>query len=166
MDYSSGGGDFAGVLIGILILAGLVFCGLVALIAGIVALGRINRSDGKLRGRGLAVAAIVIGLLMLLGLPVVGVVGAGFLWFLAGEEDKPESVPPRVHRSYSGDAAPSKLPPQVKAELDRHIRTLPESDEVMIKADLGRKEPPAYDEDRKARIFANPGGQPERKPSR
>jgi hypothetical protein len=69
-------GDSWSVLLFLLIGAGLVLFGLAALIAGIVALGRINRSEGRLRGRGFAIAAIVIGLAMLLGLPVLGVVGA------------------------------------------------------------------------------------------
>jgi Domain of unknown function (DUF4190) len=58
--------------------AALVILGLAAVIAGIVALVRINRSEGKLRGKGFAVAAIVIGLLLLLGLPVFGAFGAYF----------------------------------------------------------------------------------------
>jgi hypothetical protein len=67
---------------GIFVLAGIavvVLLGLAALITGIVALVRINRSEGRLRGRGFAIAAIAIGLVMLLGLPVLGVV-LGVLW--------------------------------------------------------------------------------------
>jgi hypothetical protein len=56
-------------------LAVLVLVGLAALITGIVALVRINRSEGRLRGRGFAIAAIAIGLVMLLGLPLLGLVG-------------------------------------------------------------------------------------------
>lgn len=59
------------------LLALLVF-GLLPLILGIVALVRINRSNGTLRGRGLAVAAIVLGALVLLGSPVVLVGGMAF----------------------------------------------------------------------------------------
>ena len=80
----------------LLLIGGSILFGLVALIAGIVALVRINRSEGKLRGKGFAVAAIVIGLLMLLALPVFGVVGAGFFW--RSSVRKPPSV--RHGRAY------------------------------------------------------------------
>jgi biopolymer transport protein ExbD len=81
----------------ILIVGGLLFFGLVALIAGIVALTRINRSDGRLRGRGFAIAAIVIGALMLLGLPLAAVVATPVLLMLNQGDaviDAPVVLPP------------------------------------------------------------------------
>jgi len=57
--------------LGILLLLGVPACGLLALILGVVALLRIARSGGALRGKGLAVAAVVLGGLMLLATPVI-----------------------------------------------------------------------------------------------
>src|ERR1051325_8689596 len=46
-----------------------------AIILGLMAIGRIEHSDGQLRGRGLAIGAVVMGILSLLALP---------LWLLVG----------------------------------------------------------------------------------
>jgi hypothetical protein len=62
-------------------LGGLALLGLTAALLGIVALVRINRSGGELRGRGLAIGAIIIGGLMLLLMPVIV-----FVVFLAGNK--------------------------------------------------------------------------------
>ena len=55
----------------LLLVLGLPLCGLLAAVLGVVALVRINRSGGALRGRGLAIGAIVLGGLMLLATPVL-----------------------------------------------------------------------------------------------
>jgi Domain of unknown function (DUF4190) len=109
-----------------LFIGGSILFGLVALIAGIVALVRINRSEGKLRGKGFALAAIVIGALLLLGVPVFGVVGAGLLWVSSGKG------------------------PDV-----RHERVIeePEGHDVKITTDIGKKPPPEYGEKKKIDIF-------------
>jgi biopolymer transport protein ExbD len=65
--------------------AALVLFGLVALIVGIAALARIKRSDGKLRGRGFAIAAIVLGAMMIVGLPVVGALTMPLLFYARRE---------------------------------------------------------------------------------
>lgn len=44
----------------------MVILGLVGIILGHMALNRINKSDGELKGKGLAIAGLVIGYLMLL----------------------------------------------------------------------------------------------------
>ena len=64
----------------ILSVVGVVLVGLLALILGIVALARINRSGGALKGRGLAIAAIILGALMLFA-PILGL---PLLWLAAG----------------------------------------------------------------------------------
>ena len=53
-------------LLAVILVVGLPLVGLLALVLGLVALVRINRSGGALRGRGLAIAAIVLGALMTL----------------------------------------------------------------------------------------------------
>jgi hypothetical protein len=58
--------------IGILALLG---APIFAIILGLVAIGRIEHSAGQLRGRGLAIGAIVLGILGLLTLPVLLFVG-------------------------------------------------------------------------------------------
>ncbi len=143
----------------LLALGGLILCGLLALIVGIVALVRIKSSGGKLRGRGLAIAAIVIGLLLALGIPVFGVVGAGFMWFAAGDAARP--MPPRAERSYSSDEGHSSVPPAMEAEIRKRLRP----DEIIIKSDVTTKAPPAYGE-KKVDIFRNPAGQPDGKAKR
>ena len=55
-----------GGLVVLVVVGGVVLAGLLALILGIAALVRINRSGGELRGRGLALAAIILGALILL----------------------------------------------------------------------------------------------------
>jgi hypothetical protein len=72
----------------LLVVVGLAFLlGVLPLIIGIVALARINRSGGQLRGRGFAVAAIVAGALMLTLMFLV----VPALWFFAGRS--PRHVP-------------------------------------------------------------------------
>jgi hypothetical protein len=66
-----------GGLVILIVIGGLALAGLAAVILGIVALVRINRSGGALRGRGLAIAAIVIGGLMLIA-PCLS--APAFLW--------------------------------------------------------------------------------------
>ncbi len=65
--------------IALLIVAGLFFCGLAAIVAGIVALVRINSSGGRLHGKGFAVAAIVIGTLTMLGTPLTAAIAIPML---------------------------------------------------------------------------------------
>ncbi|MHC4916197.1 MAG: hypothetical protein ACYTGB_11975, partial [Planctomycetota bacterium] len=79
-------------LVILLVIGGLILGALLALILGIVALLRINRSGGALRGRGLAIAAIVIGGLMLLGIPLAAVVAVPFLWLSASAPQTDEVV--------------------------------------------------------------------------
>ena len=66
---------------GLLAVLGVPAIGLLALVVGVVALARINRSGGALRGRGLAISAIVIGGLMmlvsLLAIPLLLFLSAG-----------------------------------------------------------------------------------------
>jgi biopolymer transport protein ExbD len=74
-----------GILVILAGILGLLVFGLLPLILGGVALGRINRSGGELRGRGLAIAAMVLGVLVLLGAPVLLV---GGLFFARAEADR------------------------------------------------------------------------------
>jgi len=66
---------------GLLAVLGVPAIGLLALVVGVVALARINRSGGALRGRGLAIGAIVIGgllmLVSLLAIPLLLFLSAG-----------------------------------------------------------------------------------------
>src|SRR5258706_12151252 len=50
-------------------------CGPLPIVLGLIALGRIEHSGGQLRGRGLAIGAIVMGILALLAIPVLLVGG-------------------------------------------------------------------------------------------
>jgi hypothetical protein len=58
-------------LVILLAAVGITLVGLAALVMGIVALVRISRSDGALRGRGLAVAAVILGGLMVVIPPLL-----------------------------------------------------------------------------------------------
>jgi hypothetical protein len=58
-------------LVILLAAVGITLVGLTALVMGIVALVRISRSDGALRGRGLAVAAVILGGLMVVIPPLL-----------------------------------------------------------------------------------------------
>jgi hypothetical protein len=82
-----------------LLFLGLPLLGVLALVLGIVSLVRINRSAGRLRGRGLAIAAIVVGALVLLAAPLI--LGAGY--FLVGGR---ASAPVRIESSVSRIHAP------------------------------------------------------------
>ena len=74
-------------LIALLVIAALCLCGLAALIAGIVALVRIGASNGRLRGKGLAVAAVILGALMMLGTPVIAAISVPMLLYRQAREE-------------------------------------------------------------------------------
>jgi hypothetical protein len=78
-----------GGLVILLVLGGVFLFGLLALVLGVVALVRIGRSNGAMHGRGLAVAAIVLGALMLLA-PCLF---APLLWLMAGRSEPDYSIP-------------------------------------------------------------------------
>ena len=69
-------------------IAGLYTCGvggLVGLVLGIVAMGRIKRSGGELEGRGLAVAGLVVSIIaIVLGAAIIA--GTAAFWFYAERE--------------------------------------------------------------------------------
>jgi hypothetical protein len=87
-------------------------CGPVPIVLGLVALGRIEQSRGQLRGRGLAITAIVLGILALLALPLILVLG----FFVGTVPSKPPTV--TVSSPYGGftvNATPTPMPAQVPA---------------------------------------------------
>jgi hypothetical protein len=73
----------------LVVIGGVTMIGLLALVLGIVALARINRSGGALKGRGLAIAAIVLGALMLLA-PCIF---APLLWWAKPSVEAPPPPP-------------------------------------------------------------------------
>jgi type II secretory pathway pseudopilin PulG len=54
----------------------LVFPAIIAIILGHIALSQINRSGGTLRGRGMAIAGLVLGYLELVLIPIVAILAA------------------------------------------------------------------------------------------
>jgi hypothetical protein len=65
-----------GVAVVLLVLVGVAtLFALLSVILGLAAIIRINNSNGQLRGRGLAACALVLGLLWMMGLPLLFLVG-------------------------------------------------------------------------------------------
>ncbi len=64
---------------GILSFIMIPFCGLVSLITGIIALGKINSSKGVLQGKGKAIAGIVLGVWSIVRLSVLAIILAAIL---------------------------------------------------------------------------------------
>jgi hypothetical protein len=87
-------------IVALLLGLGIPLVGLVALTLGIVALVRINRSNGALRGRGLAIAAIVLGALMLLA-PCLF---APLLWWARASDSAPPPPASRIAPPEPGGA--------------------------------------------------------------
>jgi uncharacterized membrane protein len=128
----------------LLAIVALILCGLIALIAGIVALVRINRSEGKLRGKGFAVAAIVIGLLLMLGLPVFGVVGAVVLGF--SRFDSAKQAEQKEHDAMRAAVREKVLEFEAKKA----------EEEAVIGTERSAKKPPEYEEKKKADVLKDP----------
>ena len=82
-------------LIVLIIFGGVFLFGILALIFGFVSLSRINRSKGQLRGRGLAITAIIIGFLFVLGFPLLA--GASFFFLSASAPSEPIVTRSSVH---------------------------------------------------------------------
>ncbi len=61
----------AAMVFGILSFLCIPFCGIVALVLGIIALVKINNSDGMLLGRGKAISGIILGGLTFLWIPIL-----------------------------------------------------------------------------------------------
>ena len=61
----------AALVFGILSFIGIPLCGLVAFILGIIALGKINGSNGLLKGKGMAITGIVCGVWAFLRIPIM-----------------------------------------------------------------------------------------------
>jgi len=64
--------------------------GIAGIILGIVAMAKVNRSAGQLKGKGLAIGGIIVGILSIL-LWAVLIVG-GLAWFLMEAQSRPRMV--------------------------------------------------------------------------
>jgi hypothetical protein len=128
-----------GPLVALLVMLGVPLIGLLALALGIVALVRINRSGGELRGKGLAVGAIVLGGLLLLITPVL-LLG---LFLLAGtSRAEARSVEIKTHMEAARKAEEAQAGEnarQAAQERDRRVR----EEEEARKRELEKQTPPA-----------------------
>ena len=124
-----------GPLVALLVILGVPLVGVLALVLGIVALVRIGRSGGALRGRGLALAAIVLGGLMLLVTPVLLV---GGLLVARGEA----AVDHRAVRALE----------QARMEAAESARRAAEEQDRRVRAGEEARRKAALEEDRKREL--------------
>jgi len=108
---------------GFLAILGVPLVGLLALVLGIVALVRINRSGGALKGRGLAIGAIVIGGLMML----VSLLAIPLLLFASNAKVavRAESSKVAIERAMAEEAARRAEEAVRKRELEHPAPTPP-----------------------------------------
>ena len=66
-------------ILGIISFIGVPFCGLAALITGIISTSKINRSNGLLLGKGKAIAGIVFGCWSIIRIPILIIIAAMLL---------------------------------------------------------------------------------------
>ena len=66
-------------ILGIISFIGVPFCGLAALITGIISTSKINRSNGLLLGKGKAIAGIVFGCWSIVRIPILIIIAAMLL---------------------------------------------------------------------------------------
>lgn len=62
----------AAAILGLLVMIALAACPILAIIFGTVALSKIRRSNGQLKGTGMAWSGIILGILLLFSAPLVG----------------------------------------------------------------------------------------------
>ena len=67
-------------------------CGIVALVMGIVALSKINKSNGMLLGRGKAISGIIFGIWAFLRLPILAILAAMLLPALSAAREKARQI--------------------------------------------------------------------------
>ena len=131
-----------GPLVALLVIVGVPLIGVLALALGIVALVRINRSGGALRGKGLAVGAIVLGGLMLLITPVLLVGGLLFARSEAAVDHRAVRAleQARMEAAESARRAAEEQDRRVRAEEEARRKAALEDDR---KRDLEKQTPPA-----------------------
>lgn len=79
-------------ILGIVSFIGVPFCGLVALITGIISTSKINRSNGLLLGKGMATTGIVFGCWSIIRIPILVIIAAMLLPALARARDKSAQI--------------------------------------------------------------------------
>ncbi len=67
-------------------------CGIVALVLGIVALSKINKSNGMLLGRGKAISGIIFGIWSFLRFPILAILAAMLLPALSAAREKAREI--------------------------------------------------------------------------